>query len=97
MRHSLVFLLVPAIVSAQTINKPGPLKPQLGGRCCSINGVADPTETCTKQGLNSFCCTGILSFTGNGCDNVSGTVGRNVQDFPPASDACGDFQFIGCA
>ncbi|TLD34121.1 hypothetical protein PspLS_00333 [Pyricularia sp. CBS 133598] len=101
MRCSLLFLLLPAIVSAQPppVRPDSPVKPQLGGRCCSAEGIADPTLTCKNMTLNSFCCTAAKSFTARGCDGLGGiaAVGRVVKGFPPQNGACGFTGFIGCA
>ncbi|KAK2031665.1 hypothetical protein LX32DRAFT_262742 [Colletotrichum zoysiae] len=98
MRYSLIFFyLVPAIVSAQTDNERQIFAPKTGGVCCA-GGTADPSGTCSGKGLNSFCCSSIASFTGNGCDRVTAfPVGRFVQAFPPTNNTCGGGGFIGCA
>ncbi|KAK2037441.1 hypothetical protein LZ31DRAFT_481124 [Colletotrichum somersetense] len=105
MRYSLVFFLLPAIISAQRVKPPPkpPVSPQTGGQCCLSSGVADPTETCSKMGLNSFCCDNTPNFLNNGCDgNVNGFfVGRKIQGFPATNNSCtagnGAVGFIGCA
>lgn len=57
MRSSLLFFMLSVTVSAQPppVRPDAPIQPQLGGRCCAKEGVADPTLTCQKMGLNSFC------------------------------------------
>ncbi|KAK2052895.1 hypothetical protein LY76DRAFT_525770, partial [Colletotrichum caudatum] len=95
---SCIFYLVLAIVSAQTDNERQIFAPKIGGVCCTSDGTADPSETCSGKGLNSFCCSNIASFRGNGCDGVSSfPVGRFVQAFPPTNNTCGGGGFIGCA
>ncbi|EHA51020.1 hypothetical protein MGG_17205 [Pyricularia oryzae 70-15] len=101
MRSSLLFFMLSVTVSAQPppVRPDAPIQPELGGRCCAKEGVADPTLTCQKMGLNSFCCTGRRSFISRGCDGGTGNeaVGRHVQGFPPQNGACGFTAFIGCA
>ncbi|KAK2032998.1 hypothetical protein LX32DRAFT_127989 [Colletotrichum zoysiae] len=67
MRCSLVFLLAPVTVLALGIgsilgagslgrrpSRPTIARPVTGPLCCG-QGVADPTNTCSGKGLNSFC------------------------------------------
>ncbi|KAK1990608.1 hypothetical protein LX36DRAFT_620485 [Colletotrichum falcatum] len=103
MRYSLVFFLVPAIVSAQRPTKPVPVTPQTGGLCCSSTGIPDPSGTCAKAQLNSYCCSANPNWTNGGCDGlgvIGFPIGRNVLSFPPGGNdgsVCGTFGFVGCA
>ncbi|KAK1948761.1 hypothetical protein LY78DRAFT_709556 [Colletotrichum sublineola] len=57
MRFSLLFVLGPVAVLSDFLSSG--LPPKTGQLCCSREGVADPSGTCKKAGLNSFACESI--------------------------------------
>ncbi|KAK2043325.1 hypothetical protein LZ31DRAFT_331639 [Colletotrichum somersetense] len=97
MHSSLLFIyIVPAIIFAQESNIAQVYSPTTGHICCG-NGTTDPTGFCKTKNLNSFCCSRVHNYVGQGCDNLETfPVGRSVSAFPPTDNQCG-VGFIGCA
>ncbi|KAK1995675.1 hypothetical protein LX36DRAFT_659401 [Colletotrichum falcatum] len=79
MRSSLLFLLAPAVVlvtGERIVTRPST------GQICCDQGIADPSETCKKQGLNSYCCSDRANddSSRDGCDFLARfEVGRDVK------------------
>ncbi|TLD33748.1 hypothetical protein PspLS_00223 [Pyricularia sp. CBS 133598] len=114
MRTSTVLYLLTGLVATKSMAQRIPrVDPVLGDICCSKDGVADPSETCTKQlgknqqKLNSFCCTNFRADAPHGegakggCDQLADfPIGRLVQSFVGNGQQClsgSTGGFIGCA
>ncbi|KAK2003004.1 hypothetical protein LX36DRAFT_188728 [Colletotrichum falcatum] len=104
MRYLPIFLLAPVALAEVFVKTP-----VTGGICCD-SGVADPTETCSKKGLNAYCCSSRRNDypLSGGCDRlVKFTIGREVLAYAEgptcnATTYTGSREdtivgFIGCA
>ncbi|TLS31066.1 hypothetical protein PpBr36_02609 [Pyricularia pennisetigena] len=98
-----VLLLAPAAVLSIDIIVG---KPTTGNQCCN-KGTPDESDTCGKQGLNSYCCCHKRNDEKGGCQGPEGIEGypdgRTVLSFATGGchtvNSVGDnlIGFIGCA
>ncbi|KAI6356587.1 hypothetical protein MCOR31_010673 [Pyricularia oryzae] len=95
-------LLAPTAVLSRRIV----IQPTTGDLCCD-RGTPDDSETCKKQGLNSYCCSQARNNNRGGCEPEKLEIfnfGRSVTSFVPGGtcerrDSAGNtfVGFIGCA
>ncbi|TLD19211.1 hypothetical protein PspLS_09826 [Pyricularia sp. CBS 133598] len=95
-------LLAPTAVFSRRIE----LRPGTGDLCCD-QGTPDASETCTKQGMHSFCCSQARNKNRGGCEPSKleiFNVGRTVTSFVEGGtcervDSAGNtfVGFVGCA